>query len=387
MYRVVLAAYFTLSLAVAPEPSAVSGPPSVLPVFIDPLGAEPLEPIEGPVVETQAELAATEPGVGELALAPPTTEPAPAPTTETPALSPTAESAVAVETEAASPTPAAVAQLSEAATPTTAATELSETATPAAAGALVASVDLVVEPERSRPSPLPDRPRWTDAVDEALRWRTGACKFAFYAVGPRDCRGDVHRDHLVAWAEAWDSGLGYADAERWYLDDDNLWVMPAGENISKSDDDPAEWRPQDPADWCRYPETGSRSKRCGASLPIGPKPMRSERCFPPAPVPRRRNLPPTVRLQRRRRNRTTVRASRRSTRIWRSDSKIFGRSRAVNGGPKSGPLLDRPPTGSTGVAGTATTTALPATHSGDRKDSEQERGHPPPLHGGCRGRR
>lgn len=252
MYRVVLAAYFTLSLAVAPEPSAVSGPPSVLPVFVDPLGAGPLEPIEGPAAEEQAELAATEPGVGELALAPPTTEPAPAPTTETPALSPATESAVAVEREAASPAPAAVAQLSEAATPTTAATELPETAAPAAAGALVASVDLVVEPERLRPSPLPDRPRWTDAVDEALGWRTGDCKFAYYAVGPRDCRGDVHRDHLVAWAEAWDSGLGYADAERWYLDDDNLWVMPAGENISKSDDDPAEWKPQDTADWCPY---------------------------------------------------------------------------------------------------------------------------------------
>lgn len=255
MYRVVLAAYFTLSLAVAPEPGAVSGPPSVLPVFVDPLGAGPLEPIEGPAAEAQAELAVTEPGVAESDLVLPDTGAAP-PTTETPALSPTTESAdgapVAVETEAASPDPAAVAQLSEAVTPTTAAMGLPEAASPAAAGALVASVDLVVEPERLRPSPLPDRPRWTDAVDEALGWRTGACKFAYYAVGPRDCRGDVHRDHLVAWAEAWDSGLSYANAERWYLDDNNLWVMPAGENISKSDDDPAEWKPQDPADWCPY---------------------------------------------------------------------------------------------------------------------------------------
>ena len=255
MYRVVLAAYFTLSLAVAPEPSAVSGPPPVLPVFVDPLGAGPLEPIEGSAAEEQAELAVTEPGVAESDLVLPDTGAAP-PTTETPALSPTTESAagspVAAETETASPTPAAVAQLSEAATPTTAATGLPETTASAAAGALVASVDLVIEPERLRPSPLPDRPRWTDAVDEALGWRTGACKFAYYAVGPRDCRGDVHRDHLVAWAEAWDSGLSYADAERWYLDDDNLWVMPAGENISKSDDDPAEWKPQDTADWCPY---------------------------------------------------------------------------------------------------------------------------------------
>ncbi len=237
MHRVVLAVYFALSLAAAPASTPALDPPSALPVFVDPLGAEPLEPIEAPAVEAQAESAVPEPAVTAPTLAPPAPEPTPgpAPTTESAADPPVA----AVVTQDAPPAPAAVGQ-----TP--------ETTPLAVAAAGAGFVDLTVEPEQSRPSPLPDRPRWTDAVDEALGWRTDTCKFAYYAVGPRDCRGDVHRDHLVAWAEAWDSGLGFADAEGWYLDDDNLWVMPAGENISKSDEDPAEWKPRDPADWCRY---------------------------------------------------------------------------------------------------------------------------------------
>lgn len=253
MHRVVLAAYFVFSLAAAPESSPASELPPILPVFVDPLGAEPLVPIEGPAAGVQAESAAAEPAVVEPAIAPPTTELAPPPVTEA-ALAPTTESASGPTVESAGEPPVAVA--AEAASPAPA-VEFPEAAPSVAAGAVAGSfdlvlADLVVEPEGLRPSPLPDRPRWTDAVDAALRWRTGDCKFAYYAVGPRDCSGNVHRDHLVAWAEAWDSGLSYADAERWYLDDDNLWVMPAGENISKSDDDPAEWRPQDSADWCRY---------------------------------------------------------------------------------------------------------------------------------------
>ena len=257
MHRVVLAAYFVFSLAAAPESSPASELPPVLPVFVDPLGAEPLVPIEVPAAGAQAESAATEPAVAEPAIAPPTTELAPPLATQA-ALAPTTESASGSTVDSAGEPPVAVA--AEAVSPApapAAAVELPEAAPSVAGGAVAGSFDLVledlvVEPEGLRPSPLPDRPRWTDAVDAALGWRTGDCKFAYYAVGPRDCSGNVHRDHLVAWAEAWDSGLGYADAERWYLDDDNLWVMPAGENISKSDDDPSEWRPQDPADWCRY---------------------------------------------------------------------------------------------------------------------------------------
>ena len=253
MHRVVLAAYFVFSLAAAPGAAPAPGPPLGVQEFVDPLGAEPLEPI-GATTAGAAEAASSTPEPEPPTTAPgptpdpvptlpdgpapavepdpPTTEPAPTPTTES-----AAGPSVAVATEAASPEAAAALLLEDA---------------PSAVSGSVGLDDLVIEPEGLRPSPLPDRPRWTDAVDAALGWRADDCKFAYYAVGPRDCRGNVHRDHLVAWAEAWDSGLGYADAEGWYLDDDNLWVMPAGENISKSDEDPAEWRPQDRADWCRY---------------------------------------------------------------------------------------------------------------------------------------
>ena len=218
MHRVVLAAYFVFSLAAAPDSAPAPGVPLGVQEFVDPLGAEPLEPIGVPTAGA-AEAASAEPESE-----PPTTAPGP-----TPDPVPTLPDDPVLSTEPDPPT-------TELVPPPT---------TESAAG-------LVIGPEGSRPSPLPDRPRWTDAVDAALGWRTDNCKFAYYAVGPRDCSGDVHRDHLVAWAEAWDSGLGYADAEGWYLDVDNLWVMPAGENISKSDEDPAEWRPEDPADWCRY---------------------------------------------------------------------------------------------------------------------------------------
>ena len=248
MHRVVLAAYFVFSLTAVSDSAPASGVPLGVQEFVDPLGAEPLEPIAGATEAASTTLdpgsATTAPGStpdpaptlpADLAPAagpdPPTTAPAPPPATTESAAGPS----VAVVTEAASPDAVAAAALLEDAPP-----------------AVSGFVGLVIEPEGLRPSPLPDRPRWTDAVDDALGWRTDNCKFAYYAVGPRDCRGNVHRDHLVAWAEAWDSGLGYADAEGWYLDNDNLWVMPAGENISKSDNDPAEWRPADLADWCPY---------------------------------------------------------------------------------------------------------------------------------------
>lgn len=261
MHRVVLAVYFAFSLTAVSDTAPASGPGSPVGVqeFVDPLGSEPLEPIGAPTAET-TEAASSGPEPDPAAAVPPTTAPGPTPD-PTPTLSsdpvpdaepdpPTAEPAAAPTTESAAGPAAAI--VTEAASPdAVAAAPLLETAPPAVAGS-VGLGDLAIRPEQPRPSPLPDRPRWTDAVDDALGWRTNACKFAFYAVGPRDCRGNVHRDHLVAWAEAWDSGLGYADAEGWYLDDDNLWVMPAGENISKSDDDPSEWKPQDPADWCRY---------------------------------------------------------------------------------------------------------------------------------------
>lgn len=255
MHRVVLAAYFVFSLTAVSDSAPASGVPLGVQEFVDPLGAEPLEPI-GSTTAGATEAASTTLDSGSATTAPGSTpDPAPTlPASTAPAAEPdpptTAPAPPPATTElAAGPS---VAVVTEAVSPAVVAgTPLLEDA-PFAVSGSVGLGDLVIESEGLRPSPLPDRPRWTDAVDEALGWRTDDCKFAYYAVGPRDCRGNVHRDHLVAWAEAWDSGLGYADAEGWYLDDDNLWVMPAGENISKSDEDPAEWRPQDRADWCRY---------------------------------------------------------------------------------------------------------------------------------------
>jgi hypothetical protein len=65
-------------------------------------------------------------------------------------------------------------------------------------------------------------------------------------------------DHMVALAEAWDSG-----ADRWteerreaYANDlgyaDSLIAVTGSSNRSKSDRDPAEWQPPRLAVWCRY---------------------------------------------------------------------------------------------------------------------------------------
>lgn len=68
-------------------------------------------------------------------------------------------------------------------------------------------------------------------------------------------------DHFVPLAEAWDSGASQWDAERRetyavYLDDDrHLIAVTAASNRSKSDKDPAEWLPEDPAAHCEYVAT------------------------------------------------------------------------------------------------------------------------------------
>ena len=97
--------------------------------------------------------------------------------------------------------------------------------------------------------------RWPSSVNQALRWRTGSCKWAYYSASNPDCSGNVHRDHLVAVKEAHDSGgnnWGQAERRRFYVDTDNLYVMPGSENIRKSASDPAEWRPGPGAAHCRY---------------------------------------------------------------------------------------------------------------------------------------
>ena len=94
-------------------------------------------------------------------------------------------------------------------------------------------------------------PGWTAEVNRRLRWRRPDCKWAFYADSPEPAcdvsRTDPHRDHLVPVAEAHRSGGHRWTADRkrdFYLDVDNLHVLPAAENLDKSDHDPAEWTPR-----------------------------------------------------------------------------------------------------------------------------------------------
>ena len=65
--------------------------------------------------------------------------------------------------------------------------------------------------------------------------------------------GDVDVDHVVALAEAWDSGAwawDEATRRRFANDPDNLLVVTASSNRSKSDHDLATWRPAQRDAWC-----------------------------------------------------------------------------------------------------------------------------------------
>lgn len=65
-------------------------------------------------------------------------------------------------------------------------------------------------------------------------------------------------DHVVALAEAWDSGASGWDAShrRAFANDvdhaETLLAVTASTNRAKSDQDPAEWRPSRRQDWCRF---------------------------------------------------------------------------------------------------------------------------------------
>ena len=107
-----------------------------------------------------------------------------------------------------------------------------------------------------------DRSPWESggyraATDTALGWNTSSCKWAFYASGSKDCTNNASRDHLVAVKEAHDSG-GHAwtntEKRNFYNDVDNLFVMSTTENSSKGSKDPADWKPSDSNDYCRYAE-------------------------------------------------------------------------------------------------------------------------------------
>lgn len=71
-------------------------------------------------------------------------------------------------------------------------------------------------------------------------------------------------DHIVSLRDAWDSGAsGWSASERAEFANDpgNLWAVAASVNRAKGDDEPQQWRPEDPGAWCRYATAYADSKR------------------------------------------------------------------------------------------------------------------------------
>lgn len=65
-------------------------------------------------------------------------------------------------------------------------------------------------------------------------------------------------DHTVPLANAWRSGAwAWSEEQRVeyandLADEGHLIAIPLGENRSKGDDGPEDWKPPDPATWCHY---------------------------------------------------------------------------------------------------------------------------------------
>ena len=122
---------------------------------------------------------------------------------------------------------------------------------------------LVIEPEYRGGGYK--RYSWRSSVDKALKWKQEGCKWAYYsATTTPHCLTGVDREHLVAFKEAFESGLylwNEGKQREFYNTASNLYVMPSGENRSKSDKDVAEWKPQDTAVWCRYATENIQIKR------------------------------------------------------------------------------------------------------------------------------
>ena len=82
--------------------------------------------------------------------------------------------------------------------------------------------------------------------------------FSAYDGVTTDQPGDFDIDHVVALAEAWDSGAAGWDAARRQafandLDEPAaLIAVTASSNRSKSDEDPAEWKPPRREAWCAF---------------------------------------------------------------------------------------------------------------------------------------
>lgn len=77
----------------------------------------------------------------------------------------------------------------------------------------------------------------------------------YYSVADDTCYEDasqVHVDHLVALAEAWESGIEHEHLDAFGGDPDNLWLMTADLNVEKSDQDIAEWLPPEDDVVCIY---------------------------------------------------------------------------------------------------------------------------------------
>jgi hypothetical protein len=70
--------------------------------------------------------------------------------------------------------------------------------------------------------------------------------------------GEFDVDHVVALGEAWRSGAATWDSDRRrdfandLTEPDALIAVTASTNRSKSDQDPANWRPPDRASWCQF---------------------------------------------------------------------------------------------------------------------------------------
>lgn len=104
-----------------------------------------------------------------------------------------------------------------------------------------------------------------DVLDANQRRWPGCA--GYYSHADDQCHassGDVHADHMVSLGEAWDSGAhswSHAQRDAFSSDLANLWLMTGGLNLSKSDDDIAEWQPPyDPA-VCPYVDRYVQVKR------------------------------------------------------------------------------------------------------------------------------
>jgi hypothetical protein len=131
---------------------------------------------------------------------------------------------------------------------------------------------LVVAPERPRTDY--DRERFGDWVDADADGCDTACEayvvqrrddlpglpaggwVSAYDAYSSDDPVEFQVDHVVALAEAWDSGAATWDDSRlnaFYNDlDSELLVVTAASNQSKSDRDPAEWQPPNQDAWCDF---------------------------------------------------------------------------------------------------------------------------------------